>query len=72
MDGWLTHGSCACKPAEGRVEKGRDGVVRQRFFEWKARLAVVGTEEDAGVDTVCPSCSGTIGIAAVRLTMRLM
>ena len=57
------------------LEKGRDGVVRQRFFEWNARLAVVGTEGDAGVDTVCPTCSATIGlqgIAAIRLTMRRM
>ena len=61
-----------CKPAEGRVQKGRDGVVRQRFFEWKARLAVVGTEEDAGVDTGCPTCSATIGIGAVRVSMGVM
>ena len=35
-------------------------------------MAVVGTEEVAGVDTVCPTFSVTIGFAVMRLIMSLI
>ena len=51
---------------------GRDGKVRERFLKWKARLAVIGTGEVLGVDTVWSTFSPTIGFAAIRLIISLM
>ena len=51
---------------------GKDGQARERFLKWKARLAVVGTGEVEGVDTVWNTFSPTIGFTAVRLLISLM
>ena len=51
---------------------GKDGQARERFLKWKARLAVVGTGEIEGVDTVWNTFSPTIGFTAVRLLISLM
>ena len=73
MNGWCTFGSCLCKPVAGRVERRRAGEVRERLLKWKAKLAVVGTENVVDVDTVCPTVSATAdGFSMMRLVMSLM
>ena len=64
MDGWLTLGGCPCKPVEGRLQNGLDGVACER--------AVVSTEDIAGIDNVCPTFSATIGFTMMCLIMSQM
>jgi hypothetical protein len=49
-----------------------DGSVREKFVKWKARLAIVGTEETEGVDCVYNTFSPTIGFTAIRVLISLM
>ena len=54
------------------VIEGADGVAREYFLKWKGRLAVQGTRETPGVDTVWSTFSPTIGFTAVRVLISLM
>ena len=51
---------------------GRDGIARDRFLKWKARLAVVGSSEVKAVDLCWSTFSPTIGMTAVRTIISLM
>jgi len=51
---------------------GPDGVARDRFLKWKARLAVVGCSEVKAVDLCWSTFSPTIGMTAVRTIISLM
>ena len=54
------------------THSGRDGKFRARFLKWKSRLAVIGTGEVQGVDTVWSTFSPTIDFVAIRLIISLM
>ena len=45
---------------------------KEYFLKWKARLAVIGCSETAGVDTLWSTFSPTIGFTAIRLTIALV
>ena len=51
---------------------GKDGIARDRFLKWKARLAVVGSSEVKAVDLCWSTFSPTIGMTAVRTIISLM
>ena len=56
----------------GKDVNGVAGVVRERLLKWKAQVAVVGTKEDAGVDTARPTFSAKIEFGAMRLRYVIM
>ena len=45
---------------------------KEYFKKWKARLAVIGCAETAGIDTLWSTFSPTIGFAAIRLMIALV
>ena len=45
---------------------------KEYFLKWKGRLAIVGTGETEGVDTVYNTFSPTVGFTAIRTLMSLL